>query len=233
MKPMNTMRSAVLIGSVLSTLVSISHAGESYPPPTQSTVSEPASLWNWFAGASGGVQGDDAEEFWSGHVGVETIRGQHSHAIFLDVAFTDLTQHNTNDGPPFVISDPGGPPVGVLTGDKLVADIDVVPVTLNYKYEYAFTECFGWYIGAGAGVAFVDSEVNLHSSGGTEVADDSDEVFYAQIFTGVTWNVSENFEVFGGARYFFLDDVDFGESQIEDGDSTDDWIVEAGIRFNF
>lgn len=229
---MNTMRSAVLMGSVLSTLVSLAHAGDSYPPP-QSTVSEPSSMWNWFVGASGGVQGDDAEEFWSGHVGAEWKNGRNSHALYLEVAFTDFSSDFTNDGPPFVVSDPGGPPIGVLTGDEIVGDVDVLPVTLNYKYEFAITPCIGWYIGAGAGVAFVDTELHHFSSGGDELADDSDEVFYAQIFTGVTWNVTESFEVFGGARYYFMDDVDFNVSDFEESESKDDWIVEAGIRFNF
>ena len=230
MKPMNTMRSAVLLGSVLSSL-SLAHAGEVAPPP-QTTYSEP-SMWNWFIGGSGGVQGDDAEEFWSGHVGAEWKNDCNSHAIYLEVAFTDFSNNVTNDGPPFVVSDPGGPPVGVLTGDRMVVDVDVMPVTLNYKYEYSFTPSFGWYIGAGAGIAFVDSELHLFSSGGDKLADDDDEVFYAQIFTGVTWNVTENFEVFGGARYYFMDDVDFNVSDFEQSDSQDDWIVEAGLRFNF
>lgn len=231
MKPMKTMRSAVLLGSVLSAVASgFASAGESYPPAPVS--SEPASMWNWFIGASGGVQGDDTEAFWSGHVGVEKIYGRNSHALFLDVGFTELSEDSRNDGPPFVISEPGGQPIGVLTGDKLVMDVDIVPVTLNYKYEYAITPCIGWYIGAGAGVAFTDSEVRNHTSG-TKIGDDSDEVFYAQAFTGITWNVTEQFEIFGGARYYYLDSIDVGDSNLDVGDSQDDWILEAGVRFNF
>ena len=232
MKPQKTMRSAVLIGSVMTAIASsLVHAGESYPPaPAQ--PSEPASLWNWFAGVSGGVQGEDTEEFWSGHVGAEWIQGRNSHGIFLEVAYTQIENDWVNNGPPFVISDPGGPPIGVLTGDKVITEMDIVPVTLNYKYEYAITPCIGWYIGAGAGIAFVDAEVRVAGGGGT-LADDSDEVFYAQAFTGITWNVTENFEVFGGARYYYLDSIDVGDDQIDTGGEQDDWIVEAGVRFNF
>ena len=228
---MKTMRSAVLLGSVLSAVASgLACAGESYPPAP--ATSEPASLWNWFAGASGGVQGDDTDAFWSGHVGVEKIYGRNSHAIFLDVAFSEISDDYVNNGPPFVISDPGGPPVGVLTGDKIVTDVDIVPVTLNYKYEYAITPCIGWYIGAGLGVAFADSEVKVDGGGG-KLADESDEVFYAQAFTGITWNVTQQFEVFGGARYYYLDAIDVGDSQLDSGGSQDDWVLEAGVRFNF
>jgi len=226
MKQTKTMCSAVLLGSVMSVLAAgFASAGDSYPPPTY-TKSEPASMWNWFIGASGGVQGDDAEEFWSGHVGMEWKDGCNSHAIFLDVAFTDIGHDEDYGGPPVLI--PGGPLL--LAGDELKMDLDVLPVTLNYKYEYSFSENFGWYIGAGAGIAFIDSDLTLN---GDDLDDGTDQVFYAQVFTGLVWNVNESFEVYGGARYYYLDEVNLGDDEFETGDSLDDWIVEAGIRFNF
>ena len=36
---------------------------------------------------------------------------------------------------------------------------------------------------------------------------DDDTAFYGHIFAGLVYNVSDTFEVFGGARYIFMDDV--------------------------
>lgn len=225
---MKTMRSAVLLGSAMSVIAAgFASAGEPAAPPP--TYSEPASMWNWFIGASGGVQGDDAEEFWSGHIGVEWKSGCNSHAVFLDVGFTDFSNDTSYEGAPFI-----DPEIGlVLPGDAAVVSVDVLPVTINYKYEYSFSESFGWYIGAGLGAAFVDSDLNYGSSGGPGLADGDDEVFYAQVFTGLVWNVTESFEIFGGARYYYLDEVDLAEDGFDTGGEQDDWIVEAGVRFNF
>lgn len=101
-------------------------------------------------------------------------------------------------------------------------DIDIVPVTLNYKYQYDFTERLGFYAGAGIGASLVDVEVGF--------ASDDDWVFTAQAFAGLVYNVSSNFEIYAGARYIWLDDVSLFGANVDD---LDDVGVGGGVRFNF
>jgi len=101
-------------------------------------------------------------------------------------------------------------------------DLDVVPITLNYKYEYSFTEKFGLYVGVGAGASSIDINAGL--------ASDDDWVFTAQGFAGLVYNVTPNFEIYGGARYMWMDDVSIFGANIDD---LDDVGVGGGIRFNF
>ena len=101
-------------------------------------------------------------------------------------------------------------------------DIDIVPVTFNYKYRYNFSDSFGFYAGLGLGAASVDVNAGF--------ASDDEWVFTAQAFTGLVYNVSENFEIYGGVRYMWMDDVSLFGANVDD---LDDWGVGGGIRFNF
>jgi len=91
---------------------------------------------------------------------------------------------------------------GVVGTTRLDADIDVevIPITLNYKYENSLTNKLNWYIGAGAGIALYDAEISV-----TESASQDDILFYVHVFAGLVYNVIESFEIFGGAKYIFMD----------------------------
>ena len=45
-------------------------------------------------------------------------------------------------------------------GSKLLphstTNIEIIPITLNYKYECELSDKLNWYAGAGAGIALVD-----------------------------------------------------------------------------
>lgn len=98
---------------------------------------------------------------------------------------------------------------------------EIIPVTLNYKLERPLFGAFNLYAGAGAGVAFYEVS-------GAVSADD--EVFWAQVFGGVVYNFSEQFELFAGVRGLFLDQVEINGATTPSGD---DLLWEVGGRFNF
>ncbi len=125
--------------------------------------------------------------------------------------------------------------------DRSDYEAQIIPITLNYKYECALTGNLNWYIGAGAGIALVDLDtehtsyympgpdiVTNASSPRTRKTSADDTVFYAHIFAGLVYNISESFEVFGGARFIFMDDVFGNQSPLDE-----EIHYELGGRFNF
>ena len=198
------------------TLAASAQAGEDYSAKAPAPMPAPASCaWNWFAGGSVGYLTDMDTAMYTLHVGTEYKCELSPHAIFLEVGYAN--------------SDATGFGDTTNLDTKFDVTTDIVPLTLNYKYERNFTDKLGWYIGAGAGVAFVDAS---HDGGDYNSFKDisskfSDAEFFGQIFTGLVYNVSDSFEIFGGARYLYMnDDKDFNTYG-------DDWMFELGARFNF
>ncbi|MCP5536847.1 MAG: outer membrane beta-barrel protein [Akkermansiaceae bacterium] len=178
----------------------------------------PSCLWSWFAGASAGqVTGDWDEEIYTLHVGAEyKCPGSNcSQAIYLEVGYTEDNERVYYQDP-FTSTN-----VNYAAHD---VSAEIIPITLNYKYECALTGSLNWYIGAGAGIALVDTEVR-----GPFVSNSQDDTaFYAHIFAGLVYNLSESFEIFGGARFIFMDDVFGVQSPLDE-----EVHYELGGRFNF
>ena len=192
------------------------------PPPQ-----EPAPLWNWFAGASAGYLLDFEEDMYHGHIGVDLpVRGAWRHSIFAEVGWTETDES-------FIYE-----PDGIATVDS---DLDILPVTLNYKLERDFSSGLNVYFGAGAGIAYVDYESTINQPPGFTpgVVNNSgdDTVFAAQIFAGLGYDVTPNFEVYGGARWIYIDDADTGSFAPAPSPGAtafdDDVLIEAGLRYNF
>ncbi|BDS07862.1 hypothetical protein NT6N_29020 [Oceaniferula spumae] len=211
-------------------LATAAQAGSDYSSKGKEVIPPPAPscLWTWFAGGSGGyVSGDWDEEIYTLHLGAERKcpGSDCSHAFYLEVGYTE------KDGEIGIATAPGGPA-------SLVYDVEVeiIPITLNYKYECALTGNLNWYVGAGAGIALYDADASHVQAPGQSF---DDTLFYAHVFTGLVYNVSESFEIFGGVRYIFMDDPDldigaFGFASGEDEFSMDgDLHFELGARFNF
>jgi hypothetical protein len=131
---------------------------------------------------------------------------------YLEVAYLDGDTDVSFDG---------DPQIAELLGD-LNADIDIVPVTVNLGMERNLIGGLGLYLGAGLGYAFTDSDV-------LDVSD-TDGGFYAQASAGLVYNFTEKFEMFGGARWLYLDSLDFGDSSLE---LDDEFAWEIGARVNF
>ena len=209
----------ILAGLALATSA---QAGEDYSAKAPAPIPAPACGWNWFAGGSVGYLVDMDTEMYTLHVGMEhkCAGSQGSHAIYLEGGYAKA------DG--FGLAEYRGSSTP-LDDHKFDVDTDIVPLTLNYKYENVLAGSLNWYIGAGAGVAFVDASHNGSDWNGThDIADQfSDAEFFGQIFGGLVYNISESFELFSGVRYIYMnDDKDFDTYG-------DDFMVELGARFNF
>ena len=116
---------------------------------------------------------------------------------------------------------------GAAFGNELVLfsetlDIDIVPVTINFKAEHNIYGPIGGYLSGGVGYAWT----NVSGSD----FDETDGGFYAQAAAGLVWNVTESFDIYGGARWVYLDSLDFGDTGFELEDTLG-W--EVGARFNF
>ena len=168
------------------------------------------SIWQWFAGASAGYLVDNEEAFYSAHVGVDTpwTVGGATVSLFLEGLYTK--PEDSFDG---------------LRQFDVNVETQIIPVTLNVKFERQIVGNLSGYIGAGAGVAFVDTDVHDDIFGDSSI---NDEVFAGQIFAGVVYNITPSFEVFGGARWIHLEDSD-ALSAVEN----EDFGFEGGLRYNF
>ena len=192
MKTTATMGLALLLGAS-------AYAGEvtsttsTYTPPPSSP-----SLWTWFIGGSGGYFIDNEEDYWTLHVGMKLAEsGPITHSLFVEGLYTEWE-----------------PTYGV--------ESQIIPVTLNYKFDYAFSEAFSFYAGVGAGAAFIDNDVLGFGDDATE--------FTAQIFAGLGYNVTPNFEIYSGVRWLWVDDSEVFNFPVDSGD---DVGVELGLRFKF
>jgi len=171
---------------------STTQATYSPPPPTDHL--------GWFLGGGVDYLLDAEEPYYNGHVGYDFGNGS---SLFLEAGWIGEEEDAS-----FLL--------------PFAADLDIVPITLNYKYEWMFTEKFGLYLGGGVGGANVDVSIGAFG--------DDEWVLTAQAFVGLVYNVTPNFEIYGGARYIYLDDIDLGGASFDD---LDDVSLGAGIRFIF
>lgn len=196
---------------------------EMIPPPPPP---EPASLWQWFAGASAGYLFDTEEPMYHIHLGVEFP----SSSAWKSALFLELGWMETDLATPFPrgLFPNAGP--GVTN-----SDLEVMPLTLNYKIERQITGGLSFYAGAGAGIAFIDSSTYTSFAFAPAIyGDDSDEVFVAQVFAGLVYNVTEAFEIYGGARWIYLDEPSFATVPgVQLASFEDDVLGELGFRVNF
>lgn len=215
--------------------------------PSQPAAPAP-SLYNWFAGASVGYLTELEEPMYNLHVGTDTSwnLGGWNVALFAEIGYVEkdedwsgsdvVTVFNgfaLDDGDSFdlgeledVLSD-----ISDFTPYDTSYDLDIMPITLNAKFERQLTGNLNAYFGGGLGVARVGLDVDF--GGGFDISDD-DWVFTGQLFTGLNYNVNQNIEVYGGARWIYFDDVSFSDNDISGNlDLGDDFLFELGARFNF
>jgi opacity protein-like surface antigen len=177
------------------------------PPP------EPC-LTSWFLGGSVGYLTEFEEPMYNIHAGVTNscwnLAGWNL-SLFGEVGYTS---HDEN--------------LLIVGATALYAnyDLTIVPITLNFKLERPLVGNLNAYFGAGLGAAWVGLDVDSVLGSASE----DDWVFTAQVFTGLSYDVTKNFEVYGGARWIYYSDADFAGV---DWDMEDDWLFELGLRFNF
>ena len=175
----------------------------------------------WFAGASVGYLVEMDAPMYNAHVGVTNscwkIAGWDT-AFYLEVGYAQKswTDSYYSDGVPF--------------HDNY--KVEVLPITLNVKFERNLTGNLNGYFGGGLGMAWMNADAS-----GTS---DSDWVFTAQVFAGLSYNVSPSCEIYGGARWIYYSDPtwfgskqDLGNLPGFSGNIGSDWLFELGARFKF
>jgi hypothetical protein len=216
-----------LIIATLAGLSASAFAGSPETAPVQAPAQE-SYLSGWFAAASFGQiydigsnidnafnvsedLGDLDMDLYSLQAGRRFNYEQYglSTALYLEVAYLDGDVDINNLGG-FVILNP------------INADIDIIPVTLNAMVERNLYAGLGCYLSGGMGYGFTDTDVLSQS--------DSDGGFYAQVAAGLNYKFNERFEMFGGARWVYLDSLEFGNTTLE---LDDGFAWEAGFRYNF
>ncbi|NWK55751.1 outer membrane beta-barrel protein [Verrucomicrobiaceae bacterium N1E253] len=217
-------------------LASMAQAGEDYSAKAAPAVAPAPCLWSWFAGGSGGYVDDWDEDMWTLHLGKEykcPDKGS-SHAIFLEVGYTDKDW----SGDYYYDLGSGPIPPDYQTSDvrkfarnaRFEYSMEVIPITLNYKYERPLWRSLNWYVGGGLGIAITEIDVEL----GNLKESDDETAFYGQLFAGLVWNLSDAFEIFGGARWIYMDSgLDDVNGMDIPGVLDDDIFYELGGRFNF
>ena len=230
----------------------------------KSPVTPPPSLYSWFAGGTVGYLLENEEEMYTGHLGIDLPNklGGWDQAIYLEIGYAELSgcaNYGGSDNGFVNIGDGGLGDYSQVSGVKTMImddykrdsfgflfsqygracfDLEIVPVTINYKLEKPLTEALNCYISAGAGVAFIDAEADI----GPSSDDDDDTVFYAQLAAGVLYEVNPSFELFAGARLIYFDEPEFTlfGSDLDLGDIDDagyeventDVLIEAGGRMS-
>lgn len=108
-------------------------------------------------------------------------------------------------------------------------DFEMIPVTINFKLERTLVGGLGIYGTVGAGYAWTKTSVDFEAV--YNDADENDGGFYAQATAGLVYNFNETFAVFGGARWSYLDSVNWGNAgSLSDNDALG-W--EIGARYSF
>lgn len=202
-------------------------------------------LFTWFAGGSVGYLTELEEVMYTGHIGTDTCWniGGWNVAMFAEIGYTEKDesytyQRSTASAPKSVASLHDSFDLNELE-DYLASqsffgtsgyDLEVMPITFNVKLERQLTGNLNAYFGGGIGLANVD--LSIHA--GNNHASDDDWVFVGQVFAGLSYNVNQNFEIFGGARWIYFDDADLSDNGFSGTlELDDDFLFELGARFNF
>ena len=208
---------------------------------TPAAVTTPPSvgLWTWFAGGSVGYLTEAEHPMYSLNLGMEYKQpgAQASHSIYLQVGFAQ-DDANFHYPPPRI--------VGGKMDDSSI-DMDIIPITLDYKYEGALTGRLNYYAGFGLGIAIVHTSCdwnwqlpypvpppNPTSGKGTD--DRTDVRFYGEIFAGLSYNVTDAFQIYAGARYILMDNVDRNDhvtGASYDVGINNNVLLELGLRYHF
>ncbi len=118
-------------------------------------------------------------------------------------------------------------------------DFEVQTYMVNALVDYDTGTGFKPYLGVGVGVADIEANGNYLNGGGVQFnLRDSDTVFAAQAIVGTSYELANNIEVFGDARYLATSEAEFeranalGATTGHDGDF-DAFTISTGVRYKF
>ncbi len=222
----------------LMTGLALALAAQAGTPNTAPIPAPDPGLREWFIGGSVGYLTDLDEAMYHLQAGAEfKTPGTHStQAFYLEVGFTQ-------DDASYSYSPP--PPTAGGRSEAAKIDLNIIPITANYKYEAALTGHLNCYLGLGLGIAILDSSYdwswfqavtppNNHGEGGDN---QTDVRFYGNVFAGLSYDFSDAFEIFGGVRYIFMDNmdhtIDVTHAPAYSAGINNDFLFELGARYHF
>jgi opacity protein-like surface antigen len=205
----------------------------------------PSCLMSWFAGASVGYLTELEEPMYNLHLGVANscwTLGGWNVSLFGEVGYTQKDESYSHaldtQYPSPILQDSYTVSemedalalLALHQGGHTGYDLQVMPLTFNVKFERPLTGNLNAYFGAGIGAAWVDLDLNADGAHFS----DSAWVFAGQVFGGLNYKVTPNFDIYGGARWIYYSDAslsDMGESA--DLQLGSDCLLEIGLRYNF
>ena len=181
------------------------------------------SLWSWFIGGSVGYLADAQEAMYNGHIGVNTPWnvGGWNVALFGEVGYSQIKDNFQTYYGSLV-----GPNSSIANVDTKT---DITPLTFNIKFERPIADNLHVYAGAGLGGAMVD--ISTSSNVGLFNYSHHESVFTSQVFAGLSYKFCPAFEMYGGARWIYLNDVKIANSNFSF--SNNDCLFELGGRITF
>ena len=196
------------------------------PPPPSNC------LTTWFAGASVGYLDQFEAPMYNVHVGVTNscwnVAGFNT-SLYAEVGYAEKEWTEKWTG--------GSVAVSRYSRDTEHA---VLPITANVKFERQIAGGLNGYFGGGLGAAWTRAGMTENGPNGSVSGSDSDWVFTAQIFAGLSYTVTPSCEIYGGARWIYYADptwagtkVDLGNLPGFSGNIGSDWLFELGARFKF
>lgn len=148
-------------------------------------------------GAEGGYLTDAQEEYLTARVGLQLAnKNTLTHEIDLEIGYTQQKSAG--------------------------AKADLIPLTVNYRFESTAANRLGYYFGAGAGYAF--TEVSGYS------LSDNDSSFAAQAFAGLSYRATDSIKLHLGLKYLWIDDVTLYSTSVEVGE---DLALMGGLSIKF
>ena len=204
---------------------------------TPAPVTAPATtgLWTWFAGGSVGYLTGLDQPMYGLNLGMQYQRpgAGDSHALYLQVGYAEDDAAYS-----FIPNYPGG-----IT-QKSSIDMHIIPITLDYQYQGTLSGHLDYYAGLGLGIAVVRTSCDWTSDqslpppyGHQSGSDDHTDVrFYAELFAGLAYHVTDAFEIHAGARYILMDDADRSvhvNGQTYDAGIHNNFLLELGLRYHF
>ena len=181
----------------------------------------PSCLTTWFAGASVGYLTNLDTAMYTLHLGVTnscwTIAGWNV-SFYVEGAYAEKDHKRRS----------------IFIDDELAAredfDIKIVPVTANVKFEHQITGNLNAYLGGGLGAAWIDADAHVTTPNGSFNGSDSKWVFCAQVFAGLSYDVTPNWAIYGGGRWIYFDNAELFNDAVS---VHNDWLVELGTRVKF
>ena len=203
-----------------------------------------SNLWQWFTGGSVGYLTDLDHGMYNFQVGMVNRNpgDRTSHSIYLQVGYAQDDAHYHY--PTYIPGVP--PPVGGPTENASI-NLHIIPITANYKFEAPITGNLNYYVGLGLGCAVMDYTNDWNWSQALpppainhESGTDSETYIrlYGELFGGLSYNISDSFQVFGGARFICMSNVDHynhisSSPANYNAGLNHDFLLELGARYRF